>query len=238
MNTKFKWTEKTTTILLYVGAALLVVAILCVSIFAFVSQNRKNKVPDTSAPITNGTQPPIGTNQPPATEAPVTQPPTTSSAPGANEDPPAKPSYRTPVQGTVSKGYDTETLVYSVTMNDYRVHNGVDLEAPVGTPVYAMADGKILKVYNDYLMGTCLEIDHGQGLVSCYRNLQEALPEGIAEGAKVTAGQLIAGVGETAIVEQSDETHLHFEVKKNGVLQNPMDYIKIEEAKKPAADKS
>ena len=229
MSTKFKWTEKTTTILLYVGAAILVVAILSISIFAFVSQSRKNKVTDPTS-----SEPAASTAAPTTTQAPVTQQtpntevntPTTTTPTTPGNTKPTSTEYQSPVQGAVAKGFDMEQLVYSVTMNDYRVHSGIDLEAPVGTPVYAMADGQVLKVYNDYLMGTCLEIDHGNGLVSCYMNLQEVLPEGIKAGAKVTAGQLIGGVGETAIVEQSDEAHLHFEIRKNGVQQDPAEYIK------------
>lgn len=222
MNTKFKMNEKTLTTLLYVGAAILVVAILCVSIFAFASRKPKPTVPPDSS--SNGTV--TTPKTPTTTETPVTTPPVTSNNPGNINDPnPPAPSYKNPVEGSVSKSHDTETLVYSVTMGDYRVHTGIDLEAPVGTPVYAIADGTVLKVYNDYLMGTCIEIEHGNGIVSCYRNLQEALPEGIVEGAKVKAGQLIAGIGDTAIIEQSDEAHLHFEIKKNGEQVNPLDYV-------------
>ena len=223
MNTKFKMNEKTLTTLLYVGAAILVVAILCVSIFAFASRKPRTEGPTTSS--TDGGA--VTTSKTPTTtETPITTAPTTTGNVGNIDTPnPPSPTYKNPVEGTVSKTHDTETLVYSVTMNDYRVHTGIDVEAAVGTPVYAIADGTILKIYNDYLMGTCIEIEHGDGIVSCYRNLQETLPEGITEGAKVTAGQLIAGVGETAIIEQSDEAHLHFEMKKNGELVDPLDYV-------------
>ncbi len=222
MNTKFKMNEKTLTTLLYVGAAILVVAILCVSIFAFASRKPKTTVPPDTTSGDAVTTP----KTPTTTEAPVTTPPVTSNDPGNINDPnPPTPSYKNPVEGTVSKSHDTETLVYSVTMGDYRVHTGIDLEAPVGTPVYAIADGTVLKDHNDYLMGNCIELEQGNGIVSCYRNLQETLPEGITEGAKVKAGQLIAGIGETAIIEQSDEAHLHFEIKKNGEQVNPLDYV-------------
>ena len=67
MNSKFKMNEKTVTTLLYVGAAVLVVAILCVSIFAFVSQSRKKKNPqDTTS---NGV---VTTEQIPSDNDPVT----------------------------------------------------------------------------------------------------------------------------------------------------------------------
>lgn len=229
MNSKFKMNEKTVTTLLYVGAAVLVVAILCVSIFAFVSQSRKKKNPqDTTS---NGV---VTTEQIPSDNDPVTNqnaqdtqptPDTSKNTENVSDDDPDEVVFRNPAEGAVAKNHDTETLVYSVTMNDYRVHCGVDIAAAVGTPVYSVADGTITRIYDDYLMGKCIEIDHGNGIVSCYKNLQPELPEGIAEGASVTSGQLIAGVGESAIIEQSDEAHLHFEMMKDGEYVNPLDYL-------------
>ncbi len=224
MNTKFKMNEKTVTTLLYVGAAILVVAILCVSIFAFANQSRKNKNPvtTTQGEVTTQNKPPVTTTRAPVT----TTAPTTTKVIGTISTPTdTKVTYKKPVEGTLAKNHDTETLVYSVTMNDYRVHTGIDIAADVGSPVYAIAAGKVTRVYSDYLMGTSIEIDHGNGLVSCYKNLSETIPDGISEGVTVSAGQLIAGVGETAIIEQSDESHLHFEVLKNGEYLNPLDIL-------------
>lgn len=226
MNTKFKMNEKTLTTLLYVGAAILVVAILAVSIFAFSSRKKGNEVVETPGTTqkdspTTSSQAPVTSGTPVTTAAPVT----TDRVNNINTPKPSTAVYKNPIEGVLAKGYDADALVYSVTMNDYRAHLGLDLAAPVGTPVYAIADGTVLAVYNDYLMGTCIEIEHGNGIVSCYKNLQEALPNGIVEGAKVNAGQLLAGVGESAIIEQSDEAHFHFEVKKNGENVDPLDYV-------------
>lgn len=221
---KFKMNEKTLTTLLYVGAAVLVVVILGISIFAFASRKNTPSTPQSSTVITT---PADTSSLPPVTqETPTTNAPTTTNK-VTNIDKPtvSTPSYVNPVKGTVLKNHDSETLVYSVTMNDYRVHLGIDVEAPVGTPVYSMADGTVKSVYQDYMMGTCIEIEHKNGIVSCYKNLGEILPDGIKEGATVKLGQLIAGVGETAIIEQCDEAHLHFEVMKDGEHVNPLDYI-------------
>jgi len=222
---KFKMNEKTMTTLLYVGAAVLVVVILSVSIFAFASRKTETKpAPESTASTT--AKPEVTTKTPTSTQAPVTTAPTTTKKVTTIDKPTVStPSYVTPVEGKLLKNHDSETLVYSVTMNDYRVHLGIDVEAPVGSAVYSVADGKIKSVYQDYMMGTCIEIEHKNGIVSCYKNLGEILPEGIKEGATVTSGQLIAGVGETAIIEQCDEAHLHFEMKKNDEYVNPLDYI-------------
>ncbi len=220
---KFQMNEKTMTTLLYVGAAILVVVILSVSIFAFASRKTETKpAPDS----TTTAAPQVTTKAPETTKAPDTTAPTTTKKVTTIDKPTVStPSYVTPVEGKLLKNHDSETLVYSVTMNDYRVHLGIDVEAPVGSAVYSVADGTIKSVYQDYMMGTCIEIEHKNGIVSCYKNLGETLPDGIKEGATVTSGQLIAGVGETAIIEQCDEAHLHFEMKKNNEYVNPLDYI-------------
>ena len=177
MNSKFKMNEKTVTTLLYVGAAVLVVAILCVSIFAFVSQSRKKKNPqDTTS---NGV---VTTEQIPSDNDPVTSqnaqdtqptPDTSKNTENVSDDDPDEVVFRNPAEGAVAKNHDTETLVYSVTMNDYRVHCGVDIAAAVGTPVYSVADGTITRIYDDYLMGKCIEIDHGNGYVTKYMHNSE-----------------------------------------------------------------
>ena len=68
------------------------------------------------------------------------------------------------------------------------------------------------------------------GLISIYSNLDAAIPDGITVGAKVEGGQLIGGVGETAIIEQCDDAHLHFEVMKDGKYLDPLDYITVNTA--------
>lgn len=221
---KFQMNEKTMTTLLYVGAAILVVIILSVSIFAFASRKTETKPAPESTATTTKTE--VTTKAPVTTQVPATTTPVTTQKVSVIDKPTVStPTYVTPVEGKLLKNHDSETLVYSVTMNDYRVHLGIDVEAPVGSAVYSIADGKIKSVYQDYMMGTCIEIEHKNGIVSCYKNLSETLPDGIKEGATVTSGQLIAGVGETAIIEQCDEAHLHFEIKKNNEYVDPLDYI-------------
>ncbi len=133
--------------------------------------------------------------------------------------------FSVPASGLLAKGHVMETLVYSMTMNDYRTHAGVDIEAQIGDPVFACADGQITGVYTDPLMGSCIEITHPTGYKSVYRNLAEELPEGIAEGVSVKSGSVIAAVGETARIEIADETHLHFELYRDNVPVNPVEVI-------------
>jgi murein DD-endopeptidase MepM/ murein hydrolase activator NlpD len=110
-------------------------------------------------------------------------------------------------------------------MGDYRVHLGVDIATPPEAPVYAAADGKVEKIWEDSMMGTCVALTHKDETVSIYKNLAPELAEGIAAGATVKQGQQLGIVGDTAVVEMADEPHLHFEVTAKGLSVNPLDYF-------------
>ena len=138
---------------------------------------------------------------------------------------PTPPTYTMPVGGSVTKAFSNDILVYSTTMNDYRVHNGVDLSAGVGTPVKAFTDGTVEAVYEDPMLGYTVVVDHGNETKSYYSNLSSAFPEGIEAGKKVKEGEVIGGIGESILVECAEEPHLHFEVKVNGEYVDPMSYF-------------
>ena len=138
---------------------------------------------------------------------------------------PVSPEYVLPLVGEVIKEFSDELLVYSETMNDYRVHNGIDISAVIGERVKALTDGVVEKVYDDPLMGKTVILDHGNGLKTVYQGLVPAVPDGIEEGAAVHAGDVIGGVGESALIECAEEPHLHFEVWKDGKPVNPREYF-------------
>ncbi|MBR5515008.1 MAG: M23 family metallopeptidase [Clostridia bacterium] len=133
-----------------------------------------------------------------------------------------------PVTGHISKGYSIDAPVFSLTMNDYRTHSGIDLQAELGTNVAAFAEGTVTNIYNDPFMGVCVEITHSGSLVSKYMNLSEELGEGIEVGAQVTCGQSIGKVGNTAAMEASDESHLHFEVFRENATIDPMEFLDVD----------
>ena len=114
-----------------------------------------------------------------------------------------------------------DKLVFSETMKDYRVHSGIDIAANVGTEVAAFTDGVITAVTNDYFNGTTVAITHEQGVVSYYMNLDSTLPDNIAVGLEVLAGQVIGKVGNTSRIEAKDAPHLHFELHVDGAAINP-----------------
>jgi murein DD-endopeptidase MepM/ murein hydrolase activator NlpD len=132
-----------------------------------------------------------------------------------------------PVSGVPAKGFEIDIPVYSITMNDYRAHTGVDITAPIGSKVLAASTGVISRVWNDPMMGRCVTIDHGDNIFTTYMNLADELDKIVEVGAKVSMGQVIGAIGETSLVEIAEEPHLHLEMKINGNYVNPLDYISV-----------
>lgn len=156
----------------------------------------------------------------------TTKAPTPTLPDGPTSDVGSKlPSFSLPVSGKLSAVHDSELQVFSPTMNDYRVHLGIDILANEADPVYAVADGTVTQIWEDVRMGQCIAIKHTGDAVSIYKNLSAELPTGIIEGAKVKAGQKIATVGSTAMVEIAEEPHLHFEMTVGGLAVDPLEYF-------------
>lgn len=141
-----------------------------------------------------------------------------------------------PAQGQLSKGHDASIQVYSTTMGDYRVHLGVDITTAPEAPVFAVAEGKVEKVWADPLMGTCVAISHKNELVSIYKNLARELAEGIAVGATVKQGQQLGSVGDTAVAEMAEEPHVHFEVTSKGLSVDPLEHFREESLRSLSED--
>jgi murein DD-endopeptidase MepM/ murein hydrolase activator NlpD len=97
-------------------------------------------------------------------------------------------------------------------------HNGIDLAAPAGAPVYATAAGVVVSVGPAGPCGNMVEIEHPGGITSVYCHLSR-FASGLHAGQHVEGRQLIAYVGQTGRVTGP---HLHFGIKKNGVFVDPM----------------
>ena len=136
------------------------------------------------------------------------------------EEPPERMLF--PCGQAVLKGY-SQTAVYSKTMDDWRSHTGIDYAAKKGEIVSSVWDGTVKKVYKDNFWGHCIEIEHSGNIISVYKNLEKKIL--VKEGDKVSKGQPIATVGDSAVVEKRDEEHLHFELWANGGTINPESYI-------------
>jgi len=98
-------------------------------------------------------------------------------------------------------------------------HLGVDIANYWGTPVRAPADGKVVKAGRCYLMGRCIEIDHGNGIKTYYGHLAKVL---VKKGDYVKRGEIIGLMGSSG---RSTGPHLHYSVKMNGKLVNPKFFL-------------
>ncbi len=224
---------------LYIALAICILSVICIGVYsAIISIFDTSLAPIAESDENSGKSPSVIIETPQKTE-PKKESASNDAAeqtPVQNEAPeeipeqnvnaqPSPPTYTLPVAGDVTKEFSKDVLVYSATMNDYRVHNGVDLAAAVGTPVKAFTDGVILEIGEDPLMGYTIVIDHGNELTSKYQNLAEAVPDGITVGAAVREGDVIGGVGESNLIECAEEPHLHFEVMLAGSPIDPMEYF-------------
>lgn len=108
---------------------------------------------------------------------------------------------------------------YHPVLKTLRMHTGVDISAPKGTPVYATADGTVSSDNGGSGYGICIIINHGYSYKSLYAHLSK---KAVKPGQKVKRGQLIGYVGATGLAYGS---HLHYEVIKNGRHVNPVYYF-------------
>lgn len=114
--------------------------------------------------------------------------------------------------------------VFAAKRNGHRMHNGIDLYAPVGTPVFACRFGKVSAVSEiKQGMGKYVVISHLGGLNSIYGHLSVIY---VSKGKFVRQGQIIGLSGKTGNADFHDiQPHLHFEVRKGGVPQDPLEYL-------------
>jgi len=118
-----------------------------------------------------------------------------------------------PLEGTLTSGFGYRWG---------RMHEGIDISVPEGTPIRAAADGTVILMQSEYESGgygnyTC--IDHGGGLSTCYAH-QSSFATSV--GASVNQGDVIGLSGNTG---HSTGPHLHFEVRINGAATDPLGYL-------------
>ncbi len=232
------YSQKRTLIgrIVYIALTLMAVTVLVVTMFTFFGGSKRSdketpiiteqntaedvtKAPETT--VDDGVDLPMDTPEDDKSDLPTVNPVVKDWT---------KIKVMMPVEeGVIYKKHNLDSVVYSVTMNDYRIHKGVDIECSEGDDVLSCAYGTVKAVGYDPFMGYTVSIDHGDGLVSYYKNLSDKVADGIKEGVTVYAGQKIGTVGDSAIIEISDEPHVHFELELNDKEIDPMSILDYQE---------
>ena len=161
---------------------------------------------------------------PPVDDTPVVDPvPDTPVVDTPEEPTPTPIVFISPVaQGSIIKDYTMDTLVYSSTLKQYQVHNGIDFAGEEGAVAVAVYAGTVESVTYDALNGTVIKINHGNGLVSEYSSLSDPT---VSVGQVVAQGTTLGLLSTSATSEMNDGAHLHFSVFKDGKIVSPYDYL-------------
>lgn len=133
-------------------------------------------------------------------------------------------SFAMPVNGEIVRGFAKDSLVYSETLQEWIVHQAIDIKANSRDVVKAAADGTVAAIKSDPRYGLTVIIEHDGGFKTVYSNLLTA--EFVVEGEQVKEGQTLGTVGSSATFEIADEPHLHFEMLKDSEYVDPTIYIK------------
>ena len=185
------------------------------------SNNSKNESnSSTNASSSNNTANSINNNNNNSSNTQTTQP----TAANAQDTKKKELSFEKPVEGEITKEFAKENLIYSETLQEWVTHTGIDIKADKTTVVKSAEEGTVKSIKNDPRYGLTVVIEHDDGFQTVYSNLLTA--EFVSEGEKVTKGQTIGTVGNTAAFEIADEAHLHFEILKDSIQVDPAIYLK------------
>jgi len=121
-----------------------------------------------------------------------------------------------PTRGWVTSDFGTRIDPYTA---ERRMHQGLDIATPHGQPVYSPSDGTVVFAGTEGGYGKVLVLDHGYGVKTRYGHLSEVF---VHLGDRIRRGDKVAAVGNTG---RSTGPHLHYEVRVNGIPENPRKFI-------------
>ncbi len=166
-------------------------------------------------------------------EKPMPEPDKPDEKPGNTEKPEPKPDKPSqvvqefiltmPIENcSTGLGFSKTQLVFLPTSKHWATHEGVDFNAAVGTKVVSVFGGVVKEVTTDQLYATSVVVEHSGGYTSTYRLLDNVT---LKVGDKLSKGDVIGVVSGSGAYECASESHIHYELAKNGELVNPMDYM-------------
>lgn len=130
----------------------------------------------------------------------------------------AVPSDKPVKDATLTSAFGTRTDPFKGRRAN---HGGIDLAGPVGTPIYATADGVVLRAgWNRGGYGNLVEVDHGNGIVTRYAHMSRV---SVKAGDRIERGQQVGKMGSTG---RSTGSHLHYEVRIDGKAVNPIPFMR------------
>ena len=202
---------------IYSTAAL---GICAATLFSFWMANKDN---NTQSPDENST---ISTTQTTTEEAPVNNPVNDIPDDRYNTESTTKEAvsvyFSYPLGNKIAKEYSKGEIVKNKTTDDWRTHNGIDINGAKGDQVNAICDGEVTAVRDDALWGTVVTIDHGNGITADYCGLEKNST--VQPGDIVKINQKIGVLGEIPL-ENADGIHLHLEMQRDGATISPSDYL-------------
>ena len=128
------------------------------------------------------------------------------------------PVFVMPIEGNILKPFSEDTLTYSATYKDMRIHTGVDIESTVANVIVSAFSGTVIGVDENTNFGTVITIDHGDGIVLSYCGVKNVT---VKSGDRVEAEEIIGEIG-TVLNESADKPHLHLELMVEGQYKDPL----------------
>ncbi len=128
-----------------------------------------------------------------------------------------------PLPGKITREFNIKELLYFEAIEEWRTHQGIDIQADGDLNVYSSYDGTVEKVNKDSTMGVEIVINHGDEIFTVYSCLSSNT---VNVGDKVQKSQKIGTLGVLENIEMSDIPHLHYEIIVKGKNYDPSSYYK------------
>jgi murein DD-endopeptidase MepM/ murein hydrolase activator NlpD len=211
---------------IYLVLMVCVAAVGLAAAFVFVPQLQKEPVPTEDLSPVSGSDDErlasVTTPVPTLMPTPTLMPDFT---PAATAKPTSTPKLKAaaPVEGDIIWGFAVNELIFSRTLEQWMTHSGVDIASPLDSEVHAVFSGTVENVFEDDQLGITVVIKHQNDMVTVYANLKTDPP--VKKGQQVNAGTLLGYVGDTAISECGDQSHLHFELYVKDQAVDPNTYV-------------
>lgn len=125
--------------------------------------------------------------------------------------------FISPLGNDILKDYSDDILIYSTTLEAWKVHEGIDLKGNIGDEVIASESGVIEKIYFDSLYGNTIILKHDDGYKTVYSNVISSLNEEDI----IEKGNCIGLIDSSGIIESKDESHIHFMMFKDDDIIDP-----------------